>query len=240
MHRMSLPLLGIALILASAPALPQAPDNSLPRLVIDTSRQYGQGTFPHAAKWQGLYCDKSGCTLKPATLRITSATARNVLEEDETLDVLATDGTPLAMFPDMALNAGKVVSWYWASRDGAESSPGPRLSKLGKWVMPWGTRPLTISWVKTPEGYKRYHVSDGATKQFLFSIEAESHYGGDTTPIIQWVGDLDGDGMLDLLLSIPDDNCGFDERLYLSSGAEDGKLLRKAALLAGREAACGC
>ncbi|MCX9156754.1 hypothetical protein OPU71_11520 [Niveibacterium sp. 24ML] len=240
MHRISLSLLGIALALASAPALPQASDNKLPRLVIETGRQYAQRSFPRAATWQGFYCDKAGCTLKPAQLRIETGTARNVLDEDEALDVLATDGAPLALFPDMALNAGKVVSWYWASGDPAESLPEPRLSKLGKWVMPWSTRPLTLSWVKTPEGYKRYHLSDGTTKQFLFSTAPEGHYGGDTTPIIHWAGDLDGDGMLDLLLSIPDDNCGFDERLYLSSGAGEGKLLRKAAQSVGREAACGC
>ncbi|WP_172203115.1 hypothetical protein [Niveibacterium sp. COAC-50] len=233
-------VIGIAFASIAAPALSQTPDSKLPRLVIDTGRQYAQGSFPRAAKWHGLYCDKSGCELKPTQLRITTASARNVLDEDEALDALTPDGAPLVLFADMALNAGKVVSWYWASPNGAESSPGLRLAKLGKWVMPWGTRPLTLSWVKTPEGNKRYHVSDGTTKQFLFSVESESHYGGDTTPIVHWVGDLDGDGMLDLVLSIPDDNCGFDERLYLSSGAGDGKLLRKAAQLAGREAACGC
>jgi hypothetical protein len=67
-----------------------------------------------------------------------------------------------------------------------------------------------------------------------------SHYEGDTTPVVYWAGDLDGDGKADLLLAIPDDNCGYDERLYLSSGSDEGTLLRKAAHIAGREAACGC
>jgi len=58
--------------------------------------------------------------------------------------------------------------------------------------------------------------------------------------IIEWIGDLDGDGKMDILLSLPDDNCGYDERLYLSSQAGQGEIVHKAAQLSGREAACGC
>ena len=53
-------------------------------------------------------------------------------------------------------------------------------------------------------------------------------------------GDLDGDGRADLLLSLPDDDCGFDDRLYLSSMAGPGQLVGLAARFAGRHPACGC
>lgn len=122
-----------------------------------------------------------------------------------------------------------------------ESSHYQKLQKLGRWQMPWGKLPLTLFWVKLPEsGGFRYHLSDGKVKQFLFATEIEGHYGGETTPFVHWVGDLDGDGMIDFLLSIPDDNCGFDDRLYLSSKAGEGKLIRKAAQTFGRQPACGC
>lgn len=231
---------GIALAILSASVMPQETNRSTPLLVIEQSRSYGQGTFPRDASWLGLYCEETECELQSTQVRVTSSSAKNVLDEDEPLDVLAVTGKPLALFPDMPLKAGKVVSWYRAKEPSSDTYQAQKLKKLGKWDMPWGTRPLTISWVRTPEGWKRYHVSDGNTKQFLFRTELEGHYGGDTTPIIHWVGDLDGDGKSDILLSIPDDNCGFDERLYLSSNAAEGKLLRKAAQLSGDEAACGC
>ena len=84
------------------------------------------------------------------------------------------------------------------------------------------------------------HLSDGKTKQFLFATSLQSHYGGGTTPYVHWVGDLDRDGKADFLLDLPDDNCGYDDRLYLSSLATGTAFVAKAAQLSGREAACGC
>lgn len=228
------------LVLLSASAQSQDRDSTTPLLVVDRYRQYGEGTFPRGANWQGLYCEGLECEVKSTRVGVTTSSAKNVLDEDESLDVLSVKGEPIALFPDAQLKAGKVVSWYVAKEPLFELPQILKLNRLGKWDMPWGARPLTISWIKTPEGWKRYHVSDGITKQFLFRTELEGHYGGDTTPFVLWVGDLDGDRKADVLLSLPDDNCGFDERLYLSSNVGDGKLLRKAAQLSGGEAACGC
>jgi len=225
---------------SSLAAMAQEPNSSTPVLVVDQTRQYGKGTFPRDATWLGLYCNELDCEIKSTQVRIKSSSAKNVLDEDEPLDVLTVKGKPFALFPDMSVNTGKVMSWYRAKEPVFDTPQTQKLSKFGKWAMPWSTRPITMFWVKTPEGSKRYHVSDGKIKQFLFSTEPESHYGGDTTPIIHWVGDLDRDRKLDILVSIPDDNCGFDERLYLSSNSGDGKVFRKAAQLLGREAACGC
>ncbi|WP_431477991.1 FG-GAP repeat protein [Massilia eburnea] len=94
--------------------------------------------------------------------------------------------------------------------------------------------------VTTAEERKRYHLSDGATKQFLFAVNALGEYGGETMAVIYWAGDMDGDGKLDLLMGIPDESCAYDERLYLSSGAAESVLLRKAAHTHGSQAACGC
>ncbi|WP_417070440.1 hypothetical protein [Niveibacterium terrae] len=233
-------LLALTLGIGSLPSFSQIQKSSPRSLVIESRRNYAKGTFPRAGSWQGLYCRGLDCEIRPARVRIKTTSAVNVLDEKELLDDLKVSGKPLALFPGGGLKEGKVVSWYRSGDPSNESPQLGKLGKLGKWDMPWGPLPLTISWTRAPQGQKRYFVSDGSVRQFLFMIDAEAHYDGDTTPIIHWVGDLDGDGKLDLLLSIPDDNCGFDERLYLSSGVGKGQLLRKAAQLSGGEAACGC
>ncbi len=210
-------------------------------VIIDSSRQFAPHSIPRNAQWLGLFCQKVECELRPVSVKIAVDIAKNIVDEDEELDRVMFDGSPLAIFANLPFKPGKVVTWH--AMDDAEyfaSAAYARLNKLGKWTLPWGPRPLTLSWVKTAEGRKRYHLGDGATRQFLFATDAQGHYGGDTTPVVYWSGDLDGDGKLDLLLAIPDDNCGYDERLYLSTGAPQGSLLRKAAHTHGREAACGC
>lgn len=191
--------------------------------------------------WYGLYCESMDCELREVTVRITSSSAKNVLDQDEPLDVIDVDGKPMALFHGMTFEPGKVTTWYKSPDSPFTSRQYTSLQKLGRWTMPWSSTPLSISWVKLPDhGGFRYFVSDGSTKQFLFRTASEGHYGGDTTPIVEWVGDVDRDGKLDMLLELPDDNCGFDERLYLSSQADDGELLHKAAQLSGHEVACGC
>lgn len=145
------------------------------------------------------------------------------------------------MLHNVSIKPGKVTTWFVATKPMYESAHYEKLQKAGRWEMPWGKTPLTISWVRLPEyGGYRYHLTDGKRKQFLFRTELEGHYGGANTPFVLWVGDLDSDGKIDLILSLPDDNCGFDERLYLSSLAGEGAIVRKAAQLSGGEAACGC
>ncbi len=212
-----------------------------PFVVMDYSDTYSKDTFPRDSAWYGLYCTASNCEIRNAKVRITSSTAKNILDENEPIDVLHVHDSPIALFSGFPLKIGKVTTWFKADNPIVESEHYSKLKKLGHWQMPWGTTPLTISWVKLPEyGGFRYHISDGTTNQFLFRTDIEGHYGGETAPFIHWIGDLDGDGKIDLLLSLPDDNCGFDYRLYLSSLAGKGEFIHKAAKLSGRFAVCGC
>lgn len=216
-------------------------ENLRPIVVIENGNMFARGTFPRKGPWHGLYCSEAGCEIREAPVRITSAKAGNASGEEEPIDVLSTSDQPVALFYNIPIKPGKVTTWFVATKPMYKSAHYSELQKLGRWKMPWGSKPLTISRVKLPEyGGFRYHIGDGTQKQFMFRTELESHYGGDTTPFIKWVGDLDGDGMIDLLLSLPDDSCGFDERLYLSSQAGNGMLLRKAAQLSGERPVCGC
>lgn len=213
-----------------------------PLVLIESARSFSENTFPRQGSWLGLYCKGADCELRDAAVMIRSATTRNnVLEEDEMIDVIKVADAPFALFHGVPLRPGKVLTWFKADKSGGEGRHISQLEKLGQWRMPGGATPLSLSWVKLPEeGGFRYHLSDGKTKQFLFATSLQSHYGGSTTPYVHWVGDLDKDGKTDFLLDLPDDNCSYDDRLYLSSLATGPSLVGKAAQLAGREAACGC
>lgn len=228
-----------ALAVASPETPPKAP---LPVVITDWSDfSFPRDTFPRKGAWWGLFCEQRRCEIRAAEVSVGSAKEWNpVLEEDEPTDAFKVAGRPLAVFHGLALQPGPVPTWFRPSEDEGKVSIDP-LRKRGRWQMPWGTRPMEISRVKlTDPGGFRYHLSSGATRQFLLRAEVAGKHGGDTTPQIRWVGDLDRDGAADLLMTLPDENCGFDIRLYLSSAATQGQVLGKAAQLAGRYAVCGC
>ena len=221
---------------------PASAEPAKPIVIIQSARNFGDKTCPRQGSWLGLYCKGSDCEIRDAAVKIGSTTTRdNVLEEEVVIDVVEFADAPLALFHGVPLQTGKVVTWFKTEKSGYDGRHYSQLQKLGQWRMPGGAAPLSLSWVKLPEeGGFRYHLSDGKTKQFLFATSLQSHYGGGTTPYVHWVGDLDRDGKTDFLLDLPDDNCGYDDRLYLSSLATGTAFVAKAAQLSGREAACGC
>lgn len=225
--------------LAAAATLAHA-EPATPLVVTDYDAPYAAHTFPRQGSWLGLYCIESECELRAADVQIVSMLTEHMDEPVQTESLLVS-GQPLALFHGVDLSPGAVDGWFVANRPPQESGAHQQLSRLGRWHLPWGATPLTLSWVQLPDhGGYRYHLSDGHRKQFLFGTADEGEHGGETTPFVQWAGDIDGDGEVDLLVSLPDDTCGYDERLYLSSQARPGQFLRKAAQLHGGFAACGC
>jgi hypothetical protein len=209
-------------------------------LVHMEDHQYPEGTFARNAKWLGLFCEQMICELRDAKVRIKTGKVKDMEDQDEAVDLFEPEGNPQAVFSGTRLAAGKVSTWYVSPDKTGESAAASRLRALGRWSMPGGAVALTISWVKLPDdkGF-RYHLSDGVTQQFLFALPARGDYGNVNYPVIRWVGDLDNDGKMDMLVSLPDD-CKYDQRLYLSSLAAKGEFVAKAAALAGGSAACGC
>lgn len=67
------------------------------------------------------------------------------------------------------------------------------------------------------------------------------HYGTPALPLIDWIGDLDHNGKMDILLSIVTE-CGYDYRLFLSSLANLKKreLIHSAENTLGELVRCGC
>lgn len=214
-----------------------------PYVGIGVHKTFARGTLPRKGVWYGLYCAKTSCEIKVAPVRIKSSKEEDVLGEKVPVDVLTIRDKPIALFYGVSVKLGKVATWFIP--DPNQSMYGSdhysKLQKLGSWQMPWSNKPLSISRVKLPEfGGFRYHVSDGTVKQFLFRTEVEGHYGGPTTPYIHWVGDLNGDKKIDFLIGFPDDNCAYDERLYMSTYDTSKRLLNMTAQFHGVLPACGC
>jgi hypothetical protein len=228
MLRKTLLFAGLAAISAWAGADEDVHD--APLVVIDRSMNFPKGTFPQAGPWYGLYCKAMDCELKQVAV-----TVKSTGPEDQAPEVLDVDGDPLALFHGVDLNPGPVSTWYKLPENQFLSGQYTSLLRLGHWEMPGGDQPLTLSWVKLPEGNGRHYLlSDGKYKQLMFSS------AGDAIPVVNWVGDLDGDGKPDFLMSMPDDSCGHDERLYLSSQAGTGELVHKAAMLGNEQDGSGC
>ena len=219
---------------AAAPAY--AGDTLSAMLIGDA--EYARGSLPRNATWLGLYCDSLGCVLRPVAVVFEDAVAYGIEETAEPVERLRVDGEPVAILADAGLQPGAVDTAYTLAWPDAA---GP-IKAEGRWTITSATRPVVLSWTPAEDGLAFHHrISDGRRSQALFTLPAEGHYGGDTSlPQIVWAGDLDHDGQIDLLLSLPDDNCGYDQRLYRSSQARGGELLRLSAQLAGRLPACGC
>ncbi|GAA5166146.1 hypothetical protein [Viridibacterium curvum] len=228
----------IALAYSTAANAQDTPSPTPGFVSLGDGGRYERDALPRSPGWQGLFCDKKGCELRRARVRIALAEEENVLGELEPSEELLIDDSPLAVFNALNLATGPVTTHYQPDEN-HPTTQHRSLHKLGYWKLP-GSDSLKLSWVKLADGSFRYHLGDGTTKQFLFRTDAEGHYGEDTTPIVHWVGDLDSDGRIDFIVSLPGSSCGYDYRLYMSSQAREGQLVGKAAHFTGSMPACGC
>ena len=79
-------------------------------------------------------------------------------------------------------------------------------------------------------GFKgaQLQFSSGSVNQVLFELPEG---GDDPGWTLMWAGDLDGDGKLDLYMDVSDHYNVSEKRLFLSSLAKDGELVREVAVL---------
>jgi hypothetical protein len=216
---------------------------------------FPKGTMPQNDNWQGLYCDASGCEVRETTVAVMSGTIADCADEGAYAETVFAPGNPVAVFSGLALRSGKVATVLLAKKEPGESVHFMKLRKLGLWQARLKEQTLELSWVSLPrprapdETMYRYHFGNGTSKQFFFSSfgPIDGDKGGAVTPFIHWAGDLDGDGKPDLLIEIPygmgeddDTQCDVAYRLYLSSQADAGEVLHKAAQTTGTRPDCRC
>ncbi len=231
-------------LMAYIPASTNA-EPSLPLIVIGGSGVYARGSLSQQKEqWFKLFCSSKSCWMSEAKLSIGPSTEEGAAGIEDT-EVVYVDGNPLFLLSKIAFSIGEVTTWFIGSKEAPEvGRPYKNLKQLGAFKMNFGKRHMTLSWVKVNAGQQgvkyRYHISDGTKKQFLFSTDAYNHFDTDTTtPHVHWIGDLDGDGVLDFVLSLHSD-CSYDARLYLSSTAKSDELVHKSAQFYRVIPACGC
>lgn len=222
-------------------------------------KPFPKNSLPRTGNWKGLFCNERNCEIADAVVEVKSGVVMRCGDEDgDPADLVSVSGSPIAIFNGVSLNNGKVVTQLRAMKGMFHSSHFMKLRKLGTWQLSLGDASIGMSWtmLKTSGSYAyqyRYYVSNGATKQLVFStvgmpdMQGNPNGGGEITPFVHWAGDLDGDGKIDLLLDIPYDMsdqtqyyCEISERLYLSSSARSNEVLYKAAQGSGSAPGCGC
>lgn len=241
-------------LLVSAPSMAEGPVTSvLPLVVTNPAFQYEVGTFPDKSIWQSLECDKFACEVRTAKVKVDKYGVEHLGDAKAPVISLKPRLEAYALFPKSTFKLGKVETWYKAHTPNLESyvvrgeSPFKKLDGKQMWKVPGGRHQTSLMGTHVVEKYPdgdgysvNYELRSGSKRQTLFSIKEEAPDSLETLPIVHWAGDLDRDGKVDLILSIPSLNCGYDARLYLSSKAGPNEIVKLAAQLVGYQAACGC
>jgi hypothetical protein len=183
-------------------------------------------------KWLGLYVTKRGAFLAESTLTVRRV-VDPVIDEDErkpTGKSVSVDRREKPVFlvkNAVMLKQGQATTIYHGGREEPSSLTSKSLVtlKLGgqtyqlKVVSPKRLLPEAEGLLPADA---KLTLTSGSSTQTLYSLNNSSE---DASWRLLWAGDLDGDGKLDLYLSV--DGYNFEERwLFLSSQAGPGQLVK--------------
>ncbi|WP_426168642.1 hypothetical protein [Pseudoduganella sp. R-34] len=101
-------------------------------VIIDSTRSFVPNSIPRNAAWLGLFCRKLECELRPVGVDVGTGRAKNILDEDESLDSVAIDGKPRAVFANLPLKPGKVVTWH--AMNDEQYFGSPQYESCASWV----------------------------------------------------------------------------------------------------------
>jgi hypothetical protein len=187
-------------------------------------------------KWLGLYVTKRGSFLAESTLKV-ERVFDPVIDEDERKPTGKSVGVDRRAEPVLLvknakmLKPGAVTTVYHGGYDEAHSfGRKPRVTlKLGgqtyrlNIVSPKRLAPEAAG-LLPPDA--KLSLTSGPSTQILYSLNGSSD---DLGWYLLWAGDLDGDGKLDLYLSLSYHYNVTQRRLFLSSQARAGRLAHQVA-----------
>ncbi|MEK6281296.1 MAG: hypothetical protein AABN95_13165 [Acidobacteriota bacterium] len=179
-------------------------------------------------KWLGLHISSDGSMLLNYQVTV-EAFHDSIVDEPEkkTGKKVSVDLPlePVFLVEAEGLNAGQVKTVFQGSHENALERTSPVTLKLAdisyelKVVSPEGVE--NCSDEKLPKNAKLVLASAEST-QTLYSLE---DCGNDPRWLLLWAGDLDGDGRLDLYISVNQHYNVSEKKLFLSSKAIEGRLV---------------
>jgi hypothetical protein len=185
-------------------------------------------TAKSGERWLGLFQTSSGFALLPATLKVE-------LVRDEIVDENPNAKTGKKVTTNRASQPVFLIKGADFLRRGAVNAVFTDSKKLGNGEsveLNMGGRSYQLKVVSdnpTPDtnvlSNSKLIFSTGAESQVIFSVE-ELNDGGWS---LLWAGDLDGDGQLDLFMDLHNHYNASERRLFLSSQASGGNLVKEVA-----------
>ena len=182
--------------------------------------------------WLGLYLMPNGYALIPS--RITVETVYDPFVDnvgEKTGKVVSAEGQTRPLFLIKGLEAPERGSIKTLSDEGAILSPGKSLNlrlddENESQLTVYGEGDIGPNGFTSLENYS-IELSKGHLSQELLAYSSTNG----AIPTLLWVGDIDGDNQLDLVLNAPPHYAVISApMLFLSSMAKDGNLIQKVAI----------
>jgi hypothetical protein len=183
-------------------------------------------------RWLGLYVTKSGSQLVESILTVRRAVDEIVDEvpgqmTGKTVSVNRSTEPVFLLKGAHGLQPRSVTTIFWVTGEthyslAEHQSVKLRLGKLEYQLKLVGERPSDAAGVLPPK--PRLLLSLGKTTQTLRKLSHDNEDGGWE---LIWAGDLDGDGRLDLYANLPYHYNVSQRKLFLSSHAQPGQLVRE-------------
>ena len=213
--------------LSVSPSHAQRRPATVPHLLIPGSPFSGGDTLVSGQTWFGVYRQADGRhELRLATVRVlheaNGCSDSKVVTADPVPPLFLVSGVP-------NLKPGPVDTVFRGYRF---LHPGEDVSwQLGRhWfnLRAYGT----ASAVQYGTNFTDYELRLGTSIDRYTAIQTLAHLNfGDNVPAIQWAGDIDADGRLDLLIKLPGGGYSNDIHLYLSTLARSGEQVGEAGSL---------
>lgn len=210
-------------------------------VMTEFDTKYMGYTLPRSENWYGLYCEKGGCKLTKENLEVRAMPLITLGEEVELADIVNIQGHPVSFIHGVHLAEGYVSTAFISSYNDMPRNFYSDMKRSNRWKVP-GLSDFSLYREKTSNrGGFKYYIKHGKFEQFLIESSPSNMDEDGVIPELRWVGDLDRDGILDLIFSLSS-YCSYENRLYLSSQLSKDKLysLETAIKFSGWEVACGC
>ena len=205
-----------------------------PQRVIEPGEFHGEEiTAQSGEKWLGLQITNENSLLLNYRLTVSAVNDLVVDEEGQATGKKVSVDLPLEpLFPIKGLknvSAGPVTTVFGdGAGSGTLDESSPLTLNLGEqsYVLKVGSEDTAKCPYQSLPRNARLVLVNGEIKQVLYSLQ---DCGSDPSWSLVWAGDLDRDGKLDLYVNVTQHYDSSERKLFLSSQAGEGQLLKEVA-----------